>query len=43
MYSLYFDTEVLSVCNYCNGRDPNVENAVAAEQAKEQKYKIIEN
>lgn len=44
MYSLYFDTEVLSACNYCNGRDPNVENVVAAEQAKEPlKYKIIEN
>jgi organic radical activating enzyme len=29
---LYFETEYLEACKYCNGRDPNVENVEAAVQ-----------
>lgn len=34
IYKLYFETEYLEACRYCNGRDPNVENVEAAIQAE---------
>jgi MoaA/NifB/PqqE/SkfB family radical SAM enzyme len=35
IYELYFETEYLEACKYCNGRDPNVENVEAALQAEQ--------